>query len=226
MRSICVRFVLAVSLLFAFGGVVPIPAGTQEARREASAREVAVAFARSWNARSRDEVLKAATVPFFGGTCGIGRGGSAPPLVHTNLCKTEKQLSEYLDDSFNGLRLPAIPSFDNQDRLLAYRPAGKLSEEVQRIETYADFRKKFLEKDWPEKDLLRRQIQQTARETLDAVLREEDLIVYVRSKDGVGEGILLHFGAGPLGPPRVAGILGDLHPAVRGLFGAENPIPR
>jgi hypothetical protein len=225
MRNIGVRSVLTITLVFALGGVVPIAADTRPVRREASAKEVAVAFARAWNARSKDGLLKAATVPFFGGTCGIGRGGSAPPLVQTNLCKSEEELGEYLGSSFHGPRLPAIPSFDNQSRLLAYRPAGKLSCEVQRIETYADFRKKYLEKDWADKGSLRQQIQRTAREALDAVLRDGDLIVYVGPKDGPGEGILMHFGNGPLGPPKVAGILGDLHPAVRRLFGAENPIP-
>lgn len=219
-----IRSALGACLLFVPMNPLPSPAGPREGRREASAKAVALAFARSWNARSKDGVLKVASAPFFGGTCGIGRGGSAPPLVQTNLCKTEKQLGEYLDDIFHGLRLPAQPSFDNQARLLAYRPAGDLATEVQRIETYAAFRKKYLEKDWPEQDFPRRQIQQTARQTLDAVLRPDDLIVYVGSKDGRREGILMHFGAGPLGPPKVAGILGDLNPAVRGLFGAENPV--
>jgi hypothetical protein len=232
MCSIRVPSALGVSLLCALVGVAPSPADPPEARREASAKKVALGFAESWNARSKDRLLNVATIPFFGGTYGIGRGGSAPPLVKTNLCRTEKELGEYLDNSFHGPRLQFLPGdrvprpLGNQYQLLVSRPAGKLSTEVQRIETYADFRKKYMEKDWPEKDFPRHQIQQTARETLDAVLRPDDLIVYVGSKAGVSEGILMHFADGPLGAAKVAGILGDLNPAVRGLFGAENPIPK
>jgi hypothetical protein len=230
MCSIRVRSTLGVSLLFALIGVLPSPAGPREARREASAKEVALAFARSWNARSKDEVLKLATVPFFGGTCDIGYGGSGPPeaLVRTTFCKTEKQLGQYLDDSFHGPwkrftvlpghRLPTRLSSGNEDWLLAYRPAGKLPTDVQRIESYGDYRKKYLEKDVPEKGSLRYWTRKKGREILHAVLRPDDLIVYVGSKHGLSEGILLHFGNGPLGSPKVAGILGDLYPAMPGPF--------
>jgi hypothetical protein len=117
--------------------------------------------------------------------------------------------------------VPGRLSSGNEEWLLAYRPTGKIPTDVQRIESYADYRKKYLERDVPEKGSPRYWTRKKGWEMLHTVLRPDDLIVYVGSKDGVSEGILMHFGNGPLGSPRVAGILGDLYPAIPGPFGAE-----
>ena len=191
MSSAPLRFAVGFGTFFAlFAGPVAGFAQDTDAR-EKSAREAAVAYAKAYN-RKTDRaaaVMKGAAVPFFPGAFDFGGSGPQVPLS-AHLLLEDKDLRKWLD---------------------AGRHEVEISRKVLRVQRYADFRKKYLEKEPESSDLgdLPMRLQQAAREALDRAVGKDGLIVFLGERAELSEGVLVRF---EKGTPKVAGVLGVLNP--------------
>jgi hypothetical protein len=174
--------------------------------REKAARQAAVAYARACNLETdrAAAVLKVAAVPFFPGEVYIGGSGPQIP-ISMPIFKDGEELSKWL-------------------RLRATEP--KLSLKVRRVETYAAFRKKFLEKEPTAEGLgdLYLRKQQAVRWALEQSVGKDGLIVFLGDNPAIGEGVLIRFDKGTA---KVAGVLGITNPewTLMGFFSAPRPAP-
>ena len=186
--------------------------------REKAAREAAVAYAKACNLKTNRaaEAIKIAAVPFFTGdfyrapTSFIDGAGVAYVL------EKDEDLRKWFDND-RGFKL-------------------KLSLEVLRVERYADFRKKYLEKepapadpdDLQSQQLRDMRVQQlrSARRALDQSIGKDGLIVFlgdekeISQKKNISQGILIRF---EKGSAKVGGDLGGLNPDW--VFSAVKPLP-
>jgi hypothetical protein len=179
--------------------------------REKAAREAAIAYAKAYNAKAdrATGVMKIAAVPFFAG--GFDIGGSGPRIpIHAQLFKKDQDLRQWFEKSRRDL---------------------DLSLKVLRVERYADFRKKYLEKepapdDWSD---MRLRLQQAWRWALDESLGKDGLIVFlgdekeISQKKNISQGILVRF---EKGTAKVGGLLGGANPDwTFSVLKFINPIP-
>ena len=173
---------------------VPGFAQVTDARKKA-AQEAAVSYAMACNRRTDQAaaVMKVAAVPFFPGIVSFGGSGPRVP-IDAPVFKEEKELLKWL-----GPRL-GHPS-----------PPQTLSLKIRGVESYADFRKKYLEKEPAPAGLddLPLRLQQAAREALDQSVGKDGLIVFLGEKSGLSEGVLVRF---EKGTAKVAGVLGVVNP--------------
>lgn len=159
--------------------------------REKAAREAAVAYAKAYNLKTNRAaaVMKVAAAPFFQG--GFAFGGSGPRTpIYAQFFKEDQDLRKWVD---------------------ADRREVELSLKVLRVQSYADFRKKYLEQEPESSGLgdLPMRLQQTAREALDQAVGKDGLIVFLGEKPELSEGILVRF---EKGTTRIGGVLGPLNP--------------
>src|SRR5262249_15768276 len=155
--------------------------------REKAAREAAIAYAKAYNVKADRAagVMKIAAVPFFAG--GLDVGGRGPRIpIHPQLFQEDQALRQWLAKS---------------------RPELDWSLHVLRVERYADFRKKYLEKE-PAPDApdgwsdMRLRLQQAWRGALDEALGKDGLIVFlgdekeINQKKNISQGILVRFEKG------------------------------
>jgi hypothetical protein len=163
--------------------------------RKKAAQEAAVTYARAYNRKTGQAaaVMKVAAVPFFPGMVSFGGSGPRVP-IDAPVFKEEKELLKWL-----GPRL-GHPS-----------PERTLSLKIRRVESYADFRKKYLEKEPGPAGLgdLPLRLQQAAREALDQSIGKDGLIVFLGEKSGLSEGVLVRF---EKGTAKIAGVLGVVNP--------------
>jgi hypothetical protein len=174
--------------------------------REKAAREAAVAYAKACNLKTNRAAaaMKVAAVPFFPGGFYFPLSGPGSGKLQAWLYKEDRELQKYFD---------ARP-FDPE-----------LSLKVLRVEKYADFRKKYLEKDPPPADpgdpssenQRNFQLQQleAARWALDQAVGKDGLIVFlgdekeISQKKNISQGILVRF---EKGTAKVSGVLDVLNP--------------
>jgi hypothetical protein len=173
--------------------------------RKKAAREAAVTYARAYNLKTgrAAAAMKVAAAPFFPGVVSFGGSGPRVPVA-APVFKEEKELRKWLETGGRG---------------------AKLSLKALRVQSYADFRKKYLEKEPKSSglgDLPLRQ-QQAARAALDQAVGKDGLIVFLGEKAEVSEGILVRF---EKKTAKVAGVLGPLNPDWKlSLFSVVKPPP-
>jgi hypothetical protein len=205
------RFTLGLSVyltLFASQGA----SFAQDANaHEKAAREAAVAYAKAYNIKENRVagVMKVAAVPFFAG--GFDVGGSGPQIpIHAQFFKEDQELRQWLEKPINTL---------------------DFSLKVLRVEHYADFRKKYLEKEPAPGDMydMRLRLQQAWRWALDESLGKDGLIVFlgdqkeISQKKNISQGILVRF---EKGTAKVGGLLGGANPDwTFSVLKFINPIP-
>jgi len=162
--------------------------------------------------------MKIAAVPFFSG--GFYRAPTSfDGAAHAYVLEKDEDLRKWFDND-RGFKL-------------------KLSLEVLRVERYADFRKKYLEKepapadpdDLQSQQLRDMRVQQlrSARRALDQSIGKDGLIVFlgdekeISQKKNISQGILIRF---EKGTAKVGGLLGGANPDwTFSVLKYINPIP-
>ena len=220
MRRAYLRLTATVAALFALvaaGAVTSLAhdsAGRQKAAREKAAREAAVAYAKAYNAAvalaglqkkgSVDDVLKVAAVPFFPGQVTNLQGSGPPTWISPVIFKKDDEVRKHLAPRLG----------------FPHRPTS-LPVEFRGVESYADYRKKYLEKEPDTKGDIRRSfVRKALREGCDAVVNARDgLIVYLVDKSGTTTGFLIRFDKDQ---GKVVGVLSEPY-AEPGAFGVPKP---
>ena len=205
------RFAVGLSAFLALFASQGASFAQDASAREKAAREAAIAYAKAYNVKENRVagVMKIAAVPFFAG--GFDIGGSGPHIpIHAQLFKEDHALRQWLEKPNKPL---------------------DLSLKVLRVESYADFRKKYLEKEPAPGDMydMRLRLQQAWRWALDESLGKDGLIVFlgdekeISQKKNISQGILVRF---QKGTAKVGGLLGGANPDwTFSVLKFINPIP-
>ena len=220
MRKAHLRLTVHVATLFALVAAGPVvgfaqdKAVPQKAARQKAAQEVAIAYAKAYNAAvaraglqkkgSVDDVLKVAAVPFFPGQINNLQGSVHPAWISPVVFKGEDELRKHF-----------------APRLGYPRPPLPLPVAVQSVESYADYRKNYLEKEPGGKTGIQGPfVRKALREGCDAVASgKDDLMVHLTDKSGTTIGLLIGF---QKQQAKVVGILYEPY-AEPGTFGTPKP---
>jgi len=211
------QLIVGFSTFLAFFAAHVVGFAQDKNTREKAAREAAVAYAKACNLKTNRaaQAMKIAAVPFFTG--GFYRAPTSfDGAAHAYVLEKDEDLRKWFDND-RGFKL-------------------KLSLEVLRVERYADFRKKYLEKepapadpdDLQSQQLRDMRVQQlrSARRALDQSIGKDGLIVFlgdekeISQKKNISQGILIRF---EKGSAKVGGDLGGLNPDW--VFSAVKPLP-
>jgi hypothetical protein len=192
-----VRVAVGVSVLLALFASQGASVAQDASAGEKAARDAAFAYAKAYNVKETRVagVMKIAAVPFFAGAVNVGGSGPQIP-IHAQLFKGEQELRQWLEKPINTL---------------------DLSLKVLRVESFADFRKKYLEKEPAPGDMydMRLRLQQAWRWALDESVGKDGLIVFLGDEKeitqgkNISQGILIRF---EKGTAKVGGLLGGANP--------------
>jgi hypothetical protein len=198
MYAVHIRLIVGSATFLSITAAAVVVFAQDMGAREKAARQAAVAYAKACNLKTNRAAaaMKIAGVPFFPGGFYLSASGSAK--LHAWLFKEDQELHKYFDTA-------------------SFSP--ELSLKVLRVDKYADFRKKYLEKDPSPADPgnsssenqrnFQLQQMEAARWALDQSVGKDGLIVFLGEKAELSQGILVRF---ENGTAKVGGVLNGLNP--------------